>query len=440
MRRISWLLCALVLAWAALPEAGHAQAAPEPNCTDNLVAATPSPAITAAEICATIRTLAADSLEGREAGTPGGEAAARWIAGRFDRLDLPGGATGRLQSFTFPERLKRDPHAAPETTAGPADSGRAVTWNVVAVIEGTDPTLREEAVLIGAHHDHLGRGGFGSLDPASGAIHNGADDNASGIAGLLELAGRYAASPAARSIVFVAFGGEELGNLGSQHWVQSPGWPLERTVAMVNLDMIGRQRDRLTVYGTGTSPAWEPILDSIGAGRVEVQRVPDGYGPSDHSSFYGAGVPVLALFTGAHPEYHRPADDPDTIHAEGTVRVIEFAAAVIDAVAGSGREIAYADAPRTERRMATFRVALGLVPDYGFDGTGLSVSSVRAGGPADTAGLRAGDVVVRLAGREVADVYGYTAVLAELEPDAAVEMVFLRDGAEITAPVTPEGR
>ena len=418
------------------------------RCGENLHPPEPTPAITAAEICRTIAVLAADSMEGREAGTAGAERAAGWIAERFAALGLEPLADGYRQEFSFPAALKRDPHARRETAPaahGERGAGHAAelstTANVVGVLRGADPDLRGEAVVVGAHYDHLGRGVVGSLAPGTGAIHNGADDNASGVAGLLELAEAFAADPPARSLVFLAFGGEELGTLGSQHWTKSPLWPLEETVAMVNLDMIGRMRDALTVYGTGTSSAWPTILDSLAAaGKApELERVPDGYGPSDHAAFYGAGIPVIALFTGTHEEYHRPGDDPETIRARGTERVVRLAKALVAAVA-AGRPIPFTRAPETERRAMAFDVALGVVPDYGHAGEGLALGSVRAGGPADAAGLEAGDVIVRLAGREVTDVYGYTEILSTLEAGEPVEVVWRRDGAEHAGTVTPEAR
>jgi aminopeptidase YwaD len=321
---------------------------------------------------------------------------------------------------------------------------RATAANVIGILDGADPALAGEAILIGAHYDHLGWGGPGSLAPGERAIHNGADDNASGVAGILELAGRFAADPPRRTLVFVAFGAEELGNVGSGHYVTSPAWPLDRTLAMLNLDMVGRLRESLTVYGTGTSPVWPEILDAVeqagdGPG-LRLTRVPDGFGPSDHASFYAARIPVLALFTGAHEDYHRPSDDVETIDPAGEARVLELAAAVVASLAGSDRAVPYAEAPVTERRATAFRVALGTLPDYAFAGPGVRLSSVRPGGPAARAGLEAGDVILRLDGREVADVYGYTAVLAELEAGRAVELVYSRAGETSTVAVTPEAR
>ncbi len=301
--------------------------------------------------------------------------------------------------------------------------------------------LADEAVVIGAHYDHLGWGGMGSLAPGDSAIHNGADDNASGVAGVIELAEWFAAHPEPRTLVFAAFGAEELGNLGSGAWVDDPPWPLEATVAMINLDMVGRLREKLDVQGTGTSAAWAPLLDSLAAvpGTPELARVPDGFGPSDHASFYGRNVPVLALFTGAHEEYHRPTDDLATIDPEGEVRVLEFAVRILEAVA-DGREIPYAEAPVTQRRAMAFKVGLGVIPDYGYAEGGLLLASVRPDGAAAAAGLQAGDVILELAGREVADVYAYTEILASLEAGVAIEAVVHRGAETLTVSVTPTER
>ena len=219
--------------------------------------------------------------------------------------------------------------------------------------------------------------------------------------------------------------------------VRSP----EKAVAMVNLDMIGRLREKLDVQGTGTSAAWTPLLDSLTADAAtpELARVPDGFGPSDHASFYGRQIPVLALFTGAHDEYHRPADDLETIDPQGEVRVLELAARIVEAVA-DGRAIPYAEAPVTQRRAMAFKVGLGVIPDYGYAEGGLLLASVRPDGPAAAAGLQAGDVIIELAGREVADVYVYTEILAGLEAGVPIDAVVRRGEEMLTVTVTPTER
>ncbi len=423
-----------MLLLAAAPGLGQSHAG-EATCSPSPPDAAPSPAITAEEICATIAVLADDSLEGREAGRPGSAKAARWLAARFEAIGLDAPEERHLQPFTFPAAVRHYPDGLHDVVGE-----RDTTANIIGWILGRDPALREEAVVVGAHYDHLGWGGSGSLAPERRAIHNGADDNASGVAGVLELAQAIAADPLPRTIVFALFGGEELGTLGSQHYVQEPAWPLERTVAMVNLDMVGRLRRMLTIYGTGTSPAWPKIVAGLRPGATwTIRTVPDGFGPSDHASFYGRGVPVLMFFTGSHENYHKPGDDVATIHATGEVQVLERVRAVIGAAA-DGRAVPYAEAPVTAPRPMAFRVGLGVLPDYGFEGPGLRLSSVRPGGAADKAEIMAGDVIVQLAGHEIGEVYGYTAVLAELEPDEPVPVVILRDGERIETVVTPESR
>jgi hypothetical protein len=436
-----------VLATAA-PAAAQTSAV---RCARNVAPPPSAPPVTAGEICATIAALAHDSLEGRRAGTQAADRAAGWIAERFAEIGLePLGDDGSYRlPFTFPETLLRDPHAAadppsadphaaPDSAVAPAVRS---SDNVAGLVGGSDPALAGEAIVIGAHYDHLGRGGMGSLAPGEAAIHNGADDNASGVAGVLALAEWFAAHPQPRTLIFASFGAEELGNIGSGAWVKNPPWPLESTVAMLNLDMVGRLREKLDVQGTGTSAAWAALLDSLAADPAapEIARVPDGFGPSDHSSFYGQQIPVLAFFTGAHDEYHRPSDDLETIDPEGEVRVLELVARVIEAVA-DGREIPYAEAPVTQRRAMAFQVGLGVIPDYGYADGGLLLASVRPDGPAAAAGLQAGDVIVELAGKDVADVYAYTEILAGLEADVPIEAVVRRGEETLTLTVTPAAR
>ena len=409
------------------------------RCAPNVSPPPDASPVTSAEICATIAVLAHDSLEGRRAGTEGADQAARWIAGQFAGIGLePLGAGGEyLLPFTFPASVLRDPHADPQASPG----ATLTSANIAGLVRGTDPALAGQAIVIGAHHDHLGWGGVGSLAAGDSAIHNGADDNASGVAGVLELAEWFAAHPQPRTLVFAAFGAEELGNLGSVAWVDDPPWALESTVAMINLDMVGRLRDKLDVQGTGTSSAWPGLLDSLAANpdTLQLARVPDGFGPSDHASFYGRKIPVLALFTGAHDEYHRPADDLETIDPQGEVRVLQLAIRIIEAVA-DGREIPYTEAPVTQRRAMAFKVGLGVIPDYGYAEGGLLLASVRPDGAAAAAGLQAGDVIVELAGREVADVYAYTEILAGLEAGVPIGAVVRRGAETLTVSVTPTER
>jgi len=306
--------------------------------------------------------------------------------------------------------------------------------NVVAKLPGRDPELADEVLVIGAHYDHLGRGHAGSsLDPhGDGEIHNGADDNASGTAGLIELAQAFAEDRPRRTVYFVAFSGEEMGLLGSQHFVEHPPIDRERIVAMINLDMIGRLRDEsLEVGGVGTSPGFDALV--TGAAEAEGLRLSknaSGYGPSDHASFYGAGIPVLFFFTGLHEVYHRPGDDPDTVNHDGMRRVLRTAFTCAEALANADERPAYVEVPRDRRRRPKVRMGIRLGQAEG--GQGVAVASVGDGTPAAGAGLAAGDVIVRLGASDVGSPQDLIGALFEYEPGDAVDVVVLRDGERHT--------
>jgi hypothetical protein len=297
--------------------------------------------------------------------------------------------------------------------------------------------------VIGAHFDHLGRSTAGSLDPeARDVIRNGADDNASGTAAVLELARRFAARPARRSIVVANFSGEELGLLGSQWFVEHSPVPLDSTVAMLNFDMVGRLRnDRLIVYGTGTARELPALLDSANVEpKLKLDRMADGFGPSDHSSFYAKGIPVLHFFTDLHEDYHRATDDVWKIDALGEARVVALAERVARAIADRPSRLTpvrIAAAPAMSPRREGSNVYLGTIPDMATgDVRGLKLTGVRAGSPADKGGLMAGDVIVEFGGREVKDLYGYSDALYAHEPGDVVEVVYLRGGERRTTTVT----
>ncbi len=319
--------------------------------------------------------------------------------------------------------------------------------NVVALLPGADPARADEVVVVGAHYDHLGRGGAGSLAPDSREIHNGADDNASGTAAAAEVARRLAAGPApARPVLFIAFSGEERGLLGSAHYVASPTVPLEGAVAMINMDMVGRLRDNtLTVYGMATADEWEPLLERVNAERADpftLSLLPDGFGPSDHSSFYGAGIPVLHAFTNTHSEYHRPEDDWQTLDGAGLARIASFVGEVAGELAGAGDRTAVALTARAgvgqpaaaggDAPGRGYGPYFGSIPDMAPTDYGVRLSGVREGSPAERAGLRAGDVLVAFGGAEVADLYGFTYALRDRRPGDRVEVVVLRDGQRLT--------
>ena len=326
--------------------------------------------------------------------------------------------------------------------------------NVIAHVPGSDPDLRDEIVVVGAHYDHLGFGGDGSLAAGSRAIHNGADDNASGTAALLEIADRLAHAPVgpARTVIFAAFTGEERGLLGSQAFVANPPFPTDATVAMVNMDMVGRlEDDRLTVFGVGTAEEWPGLLREVNASLerpFDIGENPDGYGPSDHSSFYGEGIPVLHFFTNTHVDYHRPSDDWTLINADGLERVAEMVTLVVarlagaegtamalNPIAGAGNPMtggASSEDPQSSSASSGYGPYLGTIPDMSGADPGVRLTGVREASPAADAGLQRGDVIVAFGGREVGDLYEYTYALRAHAPGDRVEIVVLRDGERVT--------
>ncbi len=316
--------------------------------------------------------------------------------------------------------------------------------NVVALLPGADPALSEEAIVLGAHYDHLGHGGPGSLAPDDvGAIHNGADDNASGVAAILDIARRMHATPAPRrSVYFVAFSGEEEGLRGSAYWVAHPSVPLDRIDAMLNFDMVGRLRDdRLEVFGVNTADEWRRIIDSANRAQQDtfvLGMSGDGFGASDHSSFYGRGIPVLHFFTNVHEDYHRPSDDWQKIDGPGIDRVAALATDVAESVANGERLIPrsgagdpHAGASRSESEGRGYGPYLGTIPDFTPVEHGVRLTGVREGSPAEKAGLRAGDVIVRFGDRDVTDIYAYTYALREHQAGDSVEIEVVRDGRKV---------
>jgi len=312
-------------------------------------------------------------------------------------------------------------------------------WNVIGSLRGTNPALRDQAVVVGAHYDHLGYGGETSLAPSRyGEIHPGADDNASGVAGVIGLARMLAAAGGARrTIVFVAFAGEEMGLLGSAHYVRAPSVPLERTVAMLNMDMIGRLReDRLYVFGVDTGKEFREVLE--GANRATVLRLRasgDGYGPSDHTPFYAKDRPVLFFFTGPHEDYHRPSDTPDKINAAGMERVLRLIAGVLREVANGPAPISFVRAapsspPQARGSSGGYGPYFGMVPEFGQPEEGVKLGGVRAGSPAEKAGLKTGDLILRFDGKVVRNLEDFVFVLRSKRAGDRVEVVYQR-GNEI---------
>ena len=302
------------------------------------------------------------------------------------------------------------------------------------------------AVVLGAHYDHLGFGGAGSLAPDAHEPHNGADDNASGTAALLEAARVLSVrrDELGRDVIFVAFTGEENGLLGSSHFTREPppGTAPEGLVAMLNMDMVGRLRnDRLSVLGGDSAEEWESVIQpNCAALEIACELGGDGYGPSDQMSFYAAGVPVLHFFTGAHDDYHKPSDDTALINAEGGVRIANLVAEVaLELTTLDGLTYVASEAPAPLGDVRSYGASLGTIPDYTGspdDRPGMRLAGVRPEGPADLAGLQRGDWIVELGGREIRDIYDLMYVLREARPGEESTVVVERDGARIERPVT----
>ena len=311
---------------------------------------------------------------------------------------------------------------------------RQRTRNVIGMLEGNDPELKNQVIVIGAHYDHLGMGGegSGSLKPDTVAIHHGADDNASGTAGVLELAQAFAYKKETlkRSIVFISFTGEEMGLLGSGYYVNHPILPLERTVAMINMDMIGRLRNRsLIVQGVGTSVGFETIANRHNKDSAFVLRLSkDGYGPSDQSSFYAKHIPVFFFFTDTHPDYHLPSDTYDKINYQGMekiVRYVEEIAQDLDETSDRPQYVAV-ESPRPAATGRSSTVTMGTIPDFGEQVQGAKISGVREGGPAAKAGMQGGDIIIKIGRVDIKNLYDFMYALGEHKPGDEVDVVFKR--------------
>ena len=313
----------------------------------------------------------------------------------------------------------------------------ATSWNVGGILKGNDPTLKNEWLIIGAHFDHLGMGGDGSLyrgdEPQ---IHNGADDNASGTTGVLELAEKFASvkDQLKRSIAFFTFSGEELGLLGSNYLVNNLPFPVEESIAMINMDMIGRLKDSsLIVYGTGTSSNWKDILNEFNSYGFKLSFNDEGYGPSDHSSFYGAKIPVLFFFTGTHEDYHKPSDDFDKINYEGEKEILDYIYQVAMDIDDTPERLDYLLVEKQESgQMFVRKVYVGTIPDFASNVDGYKISGVSEGSPAQQAGLQGGDIIVSFGGKKISNIYDFTYALGDFVPGDEVDVIVKRGEDEIT--------
>ncbi len=475
--------------------------------------AVPKPDLVEQNLRKHVNYLASEKLEGRRTGEKGATFAAGYVANRFATAKLKGGflKNGKpsfLQPFPYSPR-----NAKGEIIA---DAKPLEAYNVIGIVEGTDPILKNEAIVIGAHYDHLGRGGQGSLAANSTEIHHGADDNASGTAALIELATQFAKTRNnKRTLIFMAFGGEEEGLLGSKHYVNNPVFPLNKTVAMINMDMVGRLRDsKLNIGGIGTANEWKGLVTlantkyeiessllkkgiccvnaNIHSGQITLEgttereklpdavkigmeiakqniinhltlsdgnnskRIPsvidssfniqlneDGFGSSDHSSFYGKQIPVLFFFTGSHIDYHKPTDTFEKINYDGLKQIYSYVYEIAKAIDFQPTKPTYtvAKSSGTEAGRRGFSVSLGTIPSYSDSAKdGLVIDGARENSPASKAGLKAGDKIIKMAGKDIRNIQDYMAVLNEMKAGTEYEIIVMRGTARVVSVIIPVAR
>lgn len=314
--------------------------------------------------------------------------------------------------------------------------------NVVGVLEGSGPHA-DETIIIGAHYDHLGFGGEGSLLPSAREIHNGADDNASGTTALLETARILASAgkPPARRIVFIAFTGEEKGLIGSARYCKEPLFPLEKTVAMLNMDMVGRLTDdKLIVHGGDTADEFTPLVNRLNdeGFKFKITHNSGGFGPSDHASFYAKKIPVMHFFTGLHNDYHRPSDDIEKINAAGLVRVAHLVAETAIQLADAPERPTYKEVKSAQSggNRGGDRPYFGSIPDFSQTESGYGISGATKDSPADKAGLKGGDVIIRLGDSRVGNLDDFDSALRKYKAGDKVPVTVKRDGKDVTVTVT----
>ena len=374
--------------------------------------------------------LADDKLEGRQTGTEGEKAAAEYIANRFSDLGLsPKGTDNYFQEFTF--KPKTDPHQVVKYTIKDGDSAITGT-NIIGYIDNK----ATKTVVIGAHYDHLGFGAEGSLYRGEKAIHNGADDNASGVAILLNLASKLKKTNTSNNYLFISFSGEEMGLIGSNYFVKNATISVDSINYMINMDMVGRLKkdSALAVYGVGTTPIFKQTLIAHND-KFKLISKESGVGPSDHTSFYLNDIPVLHFFTGQHEDYHKPSDDSDKLNYPGMETISNYIFNVISDLDDNGK-LAFRKTKNESEETPRFKVTLGVIPDYLFDGKGMRIDGVSEDKPAQKAGLLKGDIVIQLGEHEINDMMGYMKALSKFEKGATTVVKVNRGGEVIKENIT----
>ena len=364
--------------------------------------------------------LSSDELEGRSTGSKGEELAANYIEKRFKELNVePIGENGYFQEFSF------KPKSHPHDTISTSDSiqENSITGkNVIGFIDNKSINT----IVVGAHYDHLGFGGEGSLYRSDSLkIHNGADDNASGVSLMLDLAAKLKDNNN-NNYMFIAFSGEELGLLGSNFFVKNPTIDIKSINYMINMDMVGRlnNENTLAVYGLGTSPIFKQTIKSNNK-NFKIIENESGVGPSDHTSFYLNDIPVLHFFTGQHSDYHKPSDDSELLNYEGINLISDFIYSIISDLNDNGK-LPFRETKNESQETPRFKVSLGVIPDYLYDGKGMRIDGVSKGKPAEKAGFQKGDIVIKLGDEEVTDMMSYMKALSKYENGDKVDVQISR--------------
>ena len=377
--------------------------------------------------------LADDKLKGRAPGTAGEKKAANYVVKYFQEYGIePKGSKGYFQTFKYRQSLN------PHDTASQKGK-KYIGKNIVGFLNNNAATT----VVIGAHYDHLGDDGRGSSldkDP-KGKVHNGADDNASGTAAVIELARHFATNAIKEKVnfLFMCFSAEEAGLIGSKYFTNHPTIELNTVSFMFNMDMVGRLVDstnKLLVFGTGTSDVFEDNLKALNNNRFQLVMDSSGVGPSDQTSFYLKKIPVLHFFTGQHSDYHKPSDDADKINYQGEAKVLEYMIDLIEDLANQPKLKFYETRTKDSGAKSSFKVTLGVMPDYGFQGKGLRIDAVNKDKPADKAGLQAGDVVIKIGDSTIENIYDYMKVLSKYTKGETVDVEVLRGSKPVGVKLT----
>ncbi|MBK8953940.1 MAG: M20/M25/M40 family metallo-hydrolase [Saprospiraceae bacterium] len=368
--------------------------------------------------------LSSDLLEGRETGSPGETLAAEYIAHRMKQIGLsPKGNDEWYHEFSF----SKNPHG------GAQMDGKGK--NVLGFLNNK----AKKTVVIGAHYDHLGYGAMGSRSPNEKAIHNGADDNASGIAAMLWLAENLKQEKKLKfNVLFIAFSGEEMGLLGSKAFMENPTIPQESMLAMINLDMVGRLNPEKTIAisGVGTSLEWKSLLDKCRMPGFTFNYSEGGIGPSDHTAFYLKNIPSIHFFTGQHEDYHKPSDDSHLVNYDGIREIGEIIWGLMIHLSAEPKLTFQKTKDEDKQKAAAFKVTMGVMPDYVFNGEGMRIDAVLDNRPAQKAGLMGGDIVIKIGTYEIKDVYQYMEALSKFEKGQSTDVTVKRKDETVVKQIT----